>query len=160
MDKKVLKFVGICSVLAKILLVVYALLELAALGFLVISKFNLKVANSLGEFDILLFFTRQIFVIAIIFYLVKIFDTIKKNKKFFAYPINLWIRALAIIVLFYSTLMNMLYNFIYGILNFELKLSFILKINFTTLIIGAGLLILSFVVEHGNKLQQQDDETL
>lgn len=160
MNSRTLKLVNILGVISRGLFAVYCLFEVGLLIIAIASKINPDIYGKIGDFDALRFFAEQIFVIAILFCLIKIFDIIKVNQRFFVHPINLWIRGVAATVFAEATLKNSLYNFLVGVFNSSVKLTFVIKINFTSLIIGVALLILSFAIEHGIRLQKRDDETL
>ena len=141
-------------------MIIYVLLDVTFLAFAITLKFNPSIKDMLGDFDVLRSFTEQLFVIAIWFCIIKILDLIQKEKKFFVSPINTLIRTIGIIVVISATLSNTLYNLIYGLLNSDFTLMLMLKINITGLVFGIAIMILSFAIEHGVKLQNQDDETL
>jgi hypothetical protein len=158
--KEVLKLINLGRIISIILMIAYILLEVAILTVAIITKFNSSFQMKFGKFDLLINFTNQIFTIAILFCLIKIFSIMRNEQRFFASTLDFWVRAISIIVIVGASAKNTVYNLLCGIFNSELKLSFLMKINFTGLIIGIALLILSFIIRRGIELQKQDDETL
>ena len=160
MNQKTIKTVKAFSILCRVVFISYCAMEILLFLLAIAVKFSEDIKSFIGEFDVLRFFVEQISVIAILFCLDKVFAIIKKEEKIFVRPVNLWIRGMAVIALVGATFNNVIYKLLSGMFNSGLKLSFVVKINFTGLIVGIALLILSFAIEHGIRLQEQDDETL
>ena len=160
MNKKTIKVVRTLSIVSMVVFVFYCVMEALLLALAIAERYNKNIGSFIGNFDALRFFVEQISVIAILFCLNKVFVIIKREEKFFVYPVNLWVRGMAVIALLAATFSNVIYKLLFGMFNSGLKLSFVIKINFTGVIIGIALLILSLAIEHGIKLQKQDDEII
>lgn len=131
-----------------------------AILFEVNTSFRSVLQKIMAENLFLEAFIEQIFLLVVIFCLMKLFKTIEEERTPFSHKANKWLKVLSIVILVSSAFENALYKTILNM--FEGKLTFSTNISFdtTSLVIGLAILLLSFIFEYGSDLQKQDDETL